>query len=89
MLCLTFAFLPRIDLIPDIVPKERRIIDPVLGSKSLGNQVKSLQPDIHVYGHSHINRRVEFDGTQFVNNAYGYPTEARITRKQLICVYET
>lgn len=81
-------FLPRIDVMPDRIPLEKRFIYPVLGSDALGEQVKALRPKVHVYGHSHVNRHVEIDGTVFVNNAYAYPSEARIARKTLYCVHE-
>lgn len=82
-------FLPRIDVMPDRIPAEKRYIYPVLGSHALGEQVKALRPAVHVYGHSHVNRRVELDGTLYVNNAFAYPHETRIARKALVCVHET
>jgi Icc-related predicted phosphoesterase len=81
-------FLPRIDVMPDRIPLEKRFIYPVLGSQALGEQVKVLKPAVHVYGHSHVNRRVELDGTLYVNNAFAYPHETRIARKELVSVYE-
>jgi Icc-related predicted phosphoesterase len=81
-------FLPRIDVMPDRIPPEKRYIYPVLGSHALGEQVKALKPAVHVYGHSHVNRRVELDGTLYVNNAFAYPHETRIARKELVSVYE-
>ncbi len=81
-------FLPRIDVMPERIPLDKRFIYPVLGSAALGEQVKALGSAVHVYGHSHVNRRVELDGTLFINNAYAYPNEAHIARKELVCVYE-
>ena len=47
-------FLPRIECCPE----KRFLIDPalstVIGSDPLGAQVTRLQPDIHLYGHTHI-----------------------------------
>ena len=47
-------FLPRIECCPE----KRFLIDPalstVIGSDPLGTQVTRLQPDIHLYGHTHI-----------------------------------
>lgn len=80
-------FLPRIDLMPDRIPANKRKVYPVLGSAGLGQQLAQLQPDIHVYGHSHVNRAIELDGIRFVNNAFGYPGEERISRKQLYCIH--
>lgn len=82
-------FLPRIDVMPDRIPMDKRFLYPVLGSAALGEQVKALKSAVHVYGHSHVNRRVELDGTLFVNNAFAYPHETRIAAKALVCVYET
>lgn len=82
-------FLPRIDVMPDRIPAERRRVYPVLGSVGLGEQIKRLKPDIHVYGHSHVNQSIELDDIRFVNNAFAYPAESRISRKQLHCVYES
>ncbi len=81
-------FLPRIDVMPERIPPERRIVYPVLGSEKLGKQVRQLNPDIHVYGHSHVNQSIELDNIHYVNNAFAYPGESGIARKQLHCVYE-
>lgn len=81
-------FLPRIDVMPARIPLDKRFIYPVLGSTALGEQVKALRSKVHVYGHSHVNRRVELDGTLFINNAFAYPHETHIAKKELVCVYE-
>ncbi len=81
-------FLPRIDLVPSFVPQRHRMLDPVLGTARLEDQLRKIKPDIHVYGHSHINRSVSLDGIRYVNNAFGYPQETRITAKNLLCIEE-
>lgn len=81
-------FLPRIDVMPSKIPMHRRNIYPVLGSEALGKQVQKLRPNIHVYGHSHVNQAIQLDDIEFVNNAFAYPSESRIARKQLHCIYE-
>lgn len=81
-------FLPRIDVMPTGIPEKRRNVYPVLGSEALGVQVKQLNPTIHVYGHSHVNQAIELDNIQYVNNAFAYPSESHIARKQLKCIYE-
>lgn len=81
-------FMPRIDLIPDFVHSRHRILDPVLGSTRLEQQLRKINPATHVYGHSHINQSVWLDGIRYVNNAFGYPQETRITTKQLLCIEE-
>lgn len=86
---ITFShFLPRIDLVPDYVPRKHRILDPVLGSAGIDAELRALGSSLHVYGHSHINRSVHIDGVRYVNNAFGYPQENRIASKQLICIDE-
>jgi len=82
-------FLPRIDLMPDQIPQSQRYLYPVLGSAALGEQVTKLDPNVHVYGHSHVNRRVTINQIEYVNNAFGYPSESGITRKRLTCVYDS
>jgi len=81
-------FLPRADLIPSFVPDYVKSLLPVMGAKILEQQVRALKSNIHIYGHSHLNRRIVEDSTLYINNAFGYPQETRITAKQLLCVYE-
>jgi len=81
-------FVPRIDLMPNRIPIEKRNIYPVLGSESLGSQVEQLKPDVHVYGHSHVNHAMKIGGIHYVNNAFGNPSENRIARKRLLCLYQ-
>lgn len=84
---ITFShFMPRLDLIPSIVPKQHRLLDPVLGSTRIEAGLRGFKPEIHVYGHSHINRNVVLDGVRYVNSAFGYPHETRISARQLLCV---
>jgi predicted phosphodiesterase len=82
-------FLPRIDLMPGFVPSVKKLLYPILGSAQLERQLRRLNPSIHVYGHSHINRHVKIDGVSYINNAFGYPNETRITSKCLICIHES
>ncbi|MDO4904766.1 MAG: metallophosphoesterase [Lautropia sp.] len=79
-------FLPRADLVPAGVPEHFRILTPVLGSTRLEEQLRRIRPDIHIYGHSHINRDVMLEGIRYINNAFGYPQETRIAGKQLLCI---
>ena len=86
---ITFShFLPRIDLMPEYIQGAQRVLYPVLGSVQLESQLRRLNPAIHVYGHSHVNRQVKIDGVLYINNAFGYPDETRTTSKQLICIHE-
>jgi len=81
-------FLPRIDLMPAYIPHRWRYLYPALGSVLLEEQIRTLKPDLHLYGHSHVNRRVTLEGVRYVNNAFGYPWEDSITGKSLLCVHE-
>lgn len=81
-------FLPRIDLMPPYIPQSYRFVYPVLGCNGLEEQIRVLNPSIHVYGHSHVNRHVTIDGVKYINNAFGYPSEHNIAMKELLCVHE-
>lgn len=79
-------FMPRIDLMPDYIPPKKQLLYPVLGSAKLEEQIRQLNSKIHVYGHSHVNRSEVRDGSLYINNAFGYSHEKRITRKELLCI---
>lgn len=81
-------FLPRIDLMPDYIPHDKRMLYPILGADRIDKQIRQLGSRLHVYGHSHVNRRVVIDGVKYVNNAFGYPHETRIAARKLVSVYE-
>ncbi len=80
-------FVPRLDLMPDHIPQRQRYLYPVLGASRLDAELRRLRPQMHVYGHSHINRRVVIDGVCYINNAFGYPHEHQTTAKRLLCVH--
>ncbi len=81
-------FLPTIDVMPRTIPGKFHYIYPVLGSNLLGEQLKILKPQIHIYGHSHVNRNIHIDGIEYINNAFGYPNENHITCKELYLIDE-
>ena len=81
-------FLPRIDLMPAYIPPVHRLLYPVLGSLEIDKQVRRLRSDIHVYGHSHVNRHINKEGVEYINNAFGNPSETRISSKQLLCIHD-
>jgi Icc-related predicted phosphoesterase len=86
---ITFShFLPRVDLIPKFVSTTGNYLHPVLGSSIIEEQIRKLNPIIHVYGHSHINQNITKDNICYINNAFGTPNETRITKKALIMIYE-
>jgi predicted phosphodiesterase len=80
-------FLPRIDVMPHYIPARHRLVYPVLGSDVLEQQIRLLRSDIHVYGHSHVNRQILIEGITYINNAFGYPWETRIAAKRLLCIH--
>ncbi|HEU5076422.1 MAG TPA: metallophosphoesterase [Polyangiaceae bacterium] len=81
-------FLPRLELVPKRSAASGLDLSPVLGSVLLDRQVREVGATIHVYGHSHVNRRVVIDGVTYVNNAFGYPHESAIAAKRLLCLLE-
>ena len=82
-------FLPRIDLMPHFVPEKVRYLYPALGSADLDEQIRSIKPNMHIYGHSHLNRQVVIEGIRYINNAFAYPSEANISLKRLFCIYNS
>lgn len=86
---ITFShFLPRIDIMPSIIPQEYRKLYPVLGTLTLEEQIRELQPNIHLFGHSHVNLKKEQDGVVYINNAFGYPYEKLVTGKKVLLIHE-
>jgi predicted phosphodiesterase len=86
---ITFShFLPRLDLLPQSGVNRSRLLQPVMGSTRLEQQLRRLRSNVHVYGHSHINRSVEIDGVTYINNALGYPRETGIASRRLLCIDE-
>jgi len=81
-------FMPRIDIMPSIIPQNKRILYPVLGTVLLEEQIRRLRPSIHIYGHTHVNMKVQREGIVYINNAFGYPEETRIAKKELSIVFE-
>ena len=82
-------FLPRIDLVAGYVPQRYEYMHPIMGADILERQIRRLGASIHVYGHSHVNRRVKLDGVAYINNAFGYPSEVGMTAKRLLCIYDS
>jgi 3',5'-cyclic AMP phosphodiesterase CpdA len=81
-------FMPRVDLMPPYVPEEVRALYPVLGAARIDDEIRRLGASLHLYGHSHLNRSRDIDGVRYVNNALGYPHEARIAARRLVCVHD-
>jgi predicted phosphodiesterase len=81
-------FLPRLDIMPFYIPKSKRYVYPALGTHMLELQIRQLCPQIHIYGHSHVNMHIQKDNITYINNAFGYPYEKWTTSKQLHCVFD-
>jgi predicted phosphodiesterase len=60
----------------------------VLGSDLIERRLRAMSSSLHVYGHSHVNRNVVIDGVSYVNNAFGYPAETRISARRLLCIHD-
>lgn len=73
---------------PEFIPSANKLLYPILGSTQLERQLRRLNSNIHVYGHSHINRHVKINGVSYINNAFGYPIETWITAKRVVCIHE-
>lgn len=73
---------------PSFIPPDKRVIYPVLGSAKIDEQIRQLGSDIHIYGHSHVNRSVKIDNVHYLNNAFAYPNEIKISRKTLVDVLQ-
>ncbi|MFT8717299.1 MAG: metallophosphoesterase [Gluconobacter potus] len=80
-------FVPRVDLLPLAVRAKQRWLLPVLGTTRLEKQLRMVGARLHIYGHSHLQQRVEIDGVRYLNNAFGYPHETWIASRGLQCVY--
>lgn len=73
---MTFShFLPREDLLLE----KRFLTIPNLakaaGSRFLGERVQKLQPDVHVFGHTHFGWDAVHDNIRYVQAALAYPGE--------------
>jgi len=69
-------FLPR----QELCPEKRFLIEPLLakvvGSDPLEEQIRRLQPHIHLFGHTHIPIDMELEGIRYIQWPLGYTREA-------------
>uniref|UniRef100_A0A7R9YED7 Calcineurin-like phosphoesterase domain-containing protein n=1 Tax=Pinguiococcus pyrenoidosus TaxID=172671 RepID=A0A7R9YED7_9STRA len=94
-LCFSLShFLPR----KELCPEKRFLVEPLLakvvGSAVLERQVQELQPDIHVFGHSHIPYDIELSDVRYVQWPLGYPREQsrqchRTAKAGPLCLFAT
>lgn len=65
----------------------------VIGSAPLGRQVARLQPDLHLFGHTHIPIDIKLDGIRYLQWPLGSVSEqsrqcAEMAREGPILVYD-
>lgn len=78
--------------VPDqrLMPEKRFLTYPNLmkavGSEPLGKRVRALQPDIHIFGHSHFSWDARLDGdcsNRFISAPLCYPREREMRMKSI------
>lgn len=70
---ITFShFLLHIDVMLASIPGRFRNLYPALGTTILEQQLRGLGSNLHVYGHSHVNRNVVIDGVWICPRTSGH-----------------
>ena len=70
-------FVPRQDLLPEKRMLLHGFLHKVSGSCFLERQLRQLLPDVHVFGHTHLNVDATVDGVRYVQWPLGTPREQR------------
>ena len=70
-------FLPRIELLPEKRFMYLPCLAEAVGSRFLGARVAALNPDLHVFGHTHFGWDATLDGVRYLQAALAYPAEWR------------
>ncbi|CAE7456263.1 HMA5, partial [Symbiodinium microadriaticum] len=68
-------FLPRQELLPE---KRLLYFPPIakaVGSRHLGERIRALAPDLHIFGHTHYGWSTQLDGTRYLQACVAYPRE--------------
>jgi Icc-related predicted phosphoesterase len=66
---ITFShFVPRPELVPPVRYLRFRGLPLVAGSLELEEQIRAIQPRVHVFGHTHIPQDKVIDGVRYVQN---------------------
>jgi len=68
-------FLPRKELCPEKRFLTYANLPKAIGSDVLGRRVNQLQPDVHVFGHTHFGWDQEINGVRYIQAALAYPYE--------------
>ncbi|CAE7606223.1 FTSH10 [Symbiodinium natans] len=70
-------YLPRQELFPE----KRFLVDSMLpkvsGSRALESQIRRLQPEVHIFGHSHLTVDNILEGQRYLQWALGYVNEQK------------
>mmetsp|Transcript_6521 Transcript_6521/g.15027 ORF Transcript_6521/g.15027 Transcript_6521/m.15027 type:complete len:363 (-) Transcript_6521:111-1199(-) len=68
-------FLPR----PELLPEKRLLYFPpiakAVGSRHLGERIRRMAPDLHIFGHTHYGWSAQLDGTHYLQACVAYPRE--------------
>lgn len=73
---LTFShFVPRQELTPEKRFLLEADLTKVIGSNLLGSQIRSISPDVHLFGHTHIPIDLVLDGIRYIQWPLGYARE--------------
>lgn len=68
-------FLPRIELMPEKRFLYLPTLSKAVGSGYLKKRVEQLEPDLHVFGHTHFGWDSTIDGVRYVQTSLCYPQE--------------
>jgi len=78
-------FLPRVELLPE----KRALFYPHLakavGSLFLGERLRALRPNLHVFGHTHYAWATMLDGVRFMQACLAYPRERAERPFSVLC----
>ncbi len=71
-------FVPRLELIPSPNVLFFKSLPLVAGSTKIDDQLRQIGSQVHVFGHTHINRDLQIDQVRYVQNALRYPRERKM-----------
>ncbi len=69
-------YLPRQELLPEKRVLLAPLLATVVGSDVLESQLRRLQPDLHLFGHTHIPIDLTLEGLRYLQWPLGYAREA-------------
>ncbi|ELR17623.1 Ser/Thr phosphatase, putative [Acanthamoeba castellanii str. Neff] len=68
-------FLPRFELLPKRIFLLNKTLPLVVGDERLDEQIRRIGSQVHVFGHTHIDKDKVIDSVRYVQNAFGHPAE--------------